>query len=99
MPCVRVHSGSPNRMARALSHRVGQYGPHARSAQATHFFVCIALIPRVVVDSWAVIALLKAEPPAARWVHEVVEAARAGEARLIIRTSNLGEHWRQTPLC
>lgn len=43
------------------------------------------------LDSWALLAYLQGEEPAASRVREVIEGAQAGTARLYISIVNLGE--------
>jgi ribonuclease VapC len=44
-----------------------------------------------VLDSWALLAYLQGEEPAASRVHDVIEGAQEGTVRLFISIVNLGE--------
>lgn len=47
--------------------------------------------PRIVLDAWAVLALLQGEEPAAARVKDLLEEAERGERELFISLINLGE--------
>ena len=48
-------------------------------------------MPEFVLDAWAIMAWLKAQPPAASQVRLLLEAADRGEHQLIMNIVNLGE--------
>jgi predicted nucleic acid-binding protein len=48
-------------------------------------------VPDLVLDSWAILAWLKAEEPAVFFVDELLEAAGSGKGHLIMNVVNVGE--------
>ena len=49
------------------------------------------MIPRFVLDAWAILALLQGEEPAASHVRQLLGDAQEGDVELFISVINLGE--------